>query len=40
MGVVFVYIRCNLNYKICKDLSSDKLEYLTVEILNLELDHY
>ena len=34
MGVVFVsiYIRCNLNYKICKDLRSDELEYLTVEI--------
>ena len=31
-GGVCIYIRCNLNYKICKDLSSDELEYLTVEI--------
>jgi exonuclease III len=31
-GGVYIYIRCNINYKICKDLSSDELEYLTVEI--------
>jgi exonuclease III len=33
-GGVCIYIRCNLNYKICKDLSSDELEYRdrTVEI--------
>ena len=31
-GGVCIYIRCNLNYKIFKDLSSDELEYLTVEI--------
>ena len=30
--MVFVYVRCNLNYKICKNLSSDELEYRTVEI--------
>ena len=27
-GGICIYIRCNLNYKICKDLSSDELEYL------------
>ena len=31
-GGVFVYVKCNLNYKIREDLSSDELEYLTVEI--------
>jgi exonuclease III len=31
-GGVCIYIRCNLNYKICKELCSDELEYLTVEI--------
>jgi hypothetical protein len=31
-SVVCIYLRYNLNYKICKDLRSDELEYLTVEI--------
>ena len=31
-GGVCIYVRCNLNYKICEDLSCDELEYLTVEI--------
>ena len=31
-GCVCIYVRCNLNYKICEDLSCDELEYLTVEI--------
>ena len=30
--VVCIYVRCNLNYKICEDLSCDELEYLTVKI--------
>ena len=30
---VCIYVKCNLNYKICEDLSCDELlEYLTVEI--------
>ncbi len=31
-GGVCIYVRYNLNYKICEELSSDELEYLTVEI--------
>ena len=31
-GGVCIYVRCNLNYKIREDLSSDQLKYLTVEI--------
>ena len=32
-GGVYIYVRCNLNYKIyCEDLSFDELEYLTVKI--------
>ena len=31
-GGVCIYVRCNMNYKICEDLSSDQLEFLTVEI--------
>ena len=31
-GGVCICVRCNLNYTICEDLSSDQLEYLTVEI--------
>ena len=30
-GGVCIYVKCNLNYKIREDISSDELEYLTVE---------
>ena len=40
-GGVCVYVKCNLNYKIREDVSSDELEYLTVEINKpRSIDHY
>ena len=32
-GGVCIFVKFNLNYKICEDLSSDELEYLTIEII-------
>ena len=32
-GGVCIYVKCNLNDKIREDLSSDELEYLTIEII-------
>ena len=31
-GGYCIYVKCNLNYTICEDLSSDELEYLSTEI--------